>query len=74
MALAYDSGDLYYKTLRIRNLWLMARFRSKPVPFIMSVTSTLASYGILKLRVQAPEVVAKKAPCIKCASYQKQLL
>ncbi len=33
---------LYYKTLRIRNLRQMARFRSKLVLFILSDTNTRA--------------------------------
>jgi hypothetical protein len=33
---------LYYKTLQIRNLQQMARFRSKLVLFLLSVTNPLA--------------------------------
>jgi hypothetical protein len=53
---------LYYKTLRIRNLQQMARFRSKLVPLLMSVTNTitwtnpLAYHGIRKLRISSVSV------------------
>ncbi len=55
-------GGLYYKTLRIRNLRKMARFRYKLVSFLLLVTNTpvwtrklartntLAHYGIRKLQ------------------------
>jgi len=42
---------LYYKTIRIRNLWQMGRFRSKLVSFLLSVTNTLAYYRIHKLQI-----------------------
>jgi hypothetical protein len=45
---------LYHKTLRIRNLrQIMVRFRSKLVPFLMSVSNTVAYYRISKLRVRS---------------------
>jgi hypothetical protein len=49
---------LYFKTLQIRNLWKMAKFYSKLVSFLLSVTNilvwtnTLAYYRIRRLRIR----------------------
>ncbi len=56
-------GHVLYKTLRIRNLRQIARLHSKLVPFILSVTNTLAKtntlayYGFLKLRIRSVFIV-----------------
>jgi hypothetical protein len=55
-ALLSDQGPVL-KTLQTRNLQQMARFRSKLVSFLLSVTNilalkySLAYYGICKLRI-----------------------
>ncbi len=54
---------LYYKTLQIRNLPHMTRFRNKLVSFLLWVTNilawinTLAYYGICKLQIRSVFIV-----------------
>ncbi len=55
--ITFGALGLYYKTLRIHNLWPKARSRSKPQPFLLSDTNTLVwtntlAYNVtIKLRV-----------------------
>jgi hypothetical protein len=59
-----DTRGLYYKTLRTRNLWQMAKFCSKLVPSLLSVpntpawTNTLAHYEIRKLQIRSVFIVS----------------
>ncbi len=68
----YDTGPwgIYHKTIRIRNLHQNARFHSKKMSFILSVTnalawtSKLAYYGICILWIRSIFIVQALGPTV----------